>query len=294
METLESLAGRLESLEDLRSIVRTMKSLAAVSIRQYEQAVEALRSYYATVETGLQVVLRDSADAETGPRDHAAATGVIVFGSDHGLCGRFNEELVDYVESRLPEGAGRADTRWLCIGARPAALLEAGGRELDDALETAASATRIGETVERILAWLDTWQREHGVTHVHLFYQLPQSTTRHEPAHRILLPVERGHFPRYDPRHWPGPSRPVYTIERRALLAGLLRQYFFVALFRCCAESLAAEHGSRLAAMQAADSHIGEHIDEVTMIYRRARQEQITTELLDVVSGFEALTGSRT
>ncbi len=292
METLEQLATRLQSLHELQSIVRTMKSLSAVSIRQYEQAVESLRGYARTVETGLQVVLRDVPATEIRPREHGDTLGCIVFGSDHGLCGRFNEELVEHVEEQLPELARGAETRWLCVGARPAALLEADRPGADDVLQAPVSAGRIRTTVDQVLAHVDRWQREAGINRVRLFFQRRESSTQHRPTGQWLLPFDPERVAPFDPRRWPGRSRPTYTIEQRRLLAQLVRQYLFVSLFRACAESLAAENGSRLAAMQAADSNIGEHLEELNMEYRRARQEGITTELLDVVSGFEALTGS--
>ncbi|KAA3624930.1 MAG: F0F1 ATP synthase subunit gamma, partial [Proteobacteria bacterium] len=77
-----------------------------------------------------------------------------------------------------------------------------------------------------------------------------------------------------------------------SLLTALLRQYFFVSISRACAESQASEHASRLNTMQSAQKNLDERIDEVTMQYRRLRQEAITTELLDVVSGFEAATAT--
>jgi F-type H+-transporting ATPase subunit gamma len=78
-------------------------------------------------------------------------------------------------------------------------------------------------------------------------------------------------------------------LDRKTLLSRLLRQYFFVSTFRACAESQASEHASRLDAMQSAEKNQDERLDEVTTLYRRMRQEAITTELLDVVSGFEAV-----
>lgn len=292
VETLEHLATRLESLHELQSIVRTMKSLATVSIRQYEQAVGSLRAYARTVETGLQVVLRDVPATGIRPREHDNALGCIVFGSDHGLCGRFNEELVEDVEGQLPELAGTSGARWLCVGARPAALLESSGHSVDDVLETPASASRIGITVDQVLVHVDHWQREAGIGRVRLFFQRRELSTHHRPTGQWLLPFDPERVARFNPRRWSGRSRPTYPIEQRRLLTQLVHQYLFVSLFRACAESLATENGSRLAAMQAADSNIGEHLEEVNMQYRRARQEGITTELLDVVSGFEALTGS--
>jgi F-type H+-transporting ATPase subunit gamma len=79
-------------------------------------------------------------------------------------------------------------------------------------------------------------------------------------------------------------------MPREALLSRLLRQYLFVSIFRACAESQASEHASRLAAMQAAERNLDTRLEEVTMTFRRARQDVITSELLDVVAGFEAIT----
>jgi len=83
----------------------------------------------------------------------------------------------------------------------------------------------------------------------------------------------------------------MHTMPRASLLAAVVRQYLFVMLFRACAESLAAEHGARLAAMQAAEKALGERLGDLAKDYRRKRQERITAELLDVVGGFEVLTG---
>jgi F-type H+-transporting ATPase subunit gamma len=124
VETLETLAKRIATTEDLQSIVATMKSLSAVSIRQYEQAVEALRDYSRTIELGLQAVLRGSALAEAAPRDVAGRTLGVVFGSDHGLCGRFNQQIVRHARDDLKAGENTAPKpHYLAAGGRAADLL---------------------------------------------------------------------------------------------------------------------------------------------------------------------------
>ena len=82
-------------------------------------------------------------------------------------------------------------------------------------------------------------------------------------------------------------------MDRERRHSHLLHQYLFVSIFRACAESQASEHSSRLAAMQSAQRNLDERLDEVTMTFRRARQNVITSELLDVVAGFEALTSNK-
>lgn len=291
METRDQLHHRLDSLSDLLAIVKTMKALSAASIRQYEEAASAVAGYFDTVEQGLQVVLSGLPDPALGQRHDGPDSGLaaVVFGSDHGLCGRFNEDIVQYALERLRDiGADAPPRRILAVGARVAAALSHAGPEVHETFLVPGAADQIAATVKRILLQLDGWRSGAGVSEVHLFYNRHSGSRRYEPAALALLPVEPARFAYLRDRTWPGRSIPVFTMEREALLSRLVRQYLFVSLFRACAESQASEHQSRLAAMQAAQRNLDERLDEVTMRYRRARQNAITSELLDVVSGFEA------
>lgn len=291
METTEQLQRQLDSLGELRSIVRTMKAMSAVSIRQYETAVHALADYYYTVKQGLYVVLKEmgrNIDAATAGGDHAA----IVFGSDHGLCGRFNEDIAGYTLEQLPQQDVRDQCRLLVIGARAAGQLEDAGRTIEETFFVPGSAARIAATVQQILVKLDEWRGERKVANVHLFYNRTAESGAYKQTHIRLLPVQLQRFRRLDGEHaWPSRRLPTFTMAPARLLDGLLQQYFFVTLFRACAESQAAEHSSRLNAMQSASTNLDERIEEVTAQYRRVRQDTITSELIDVTTGFEALTG---
>ena len=103
MDTLETLRKRIATTEDLQSIVGTMKALSAVSIRQYEEAVAALRDYSRTIELGLQVVLQRNGPAMAARATVPAPVLAIVFGSDHGLCGRFNHEIAHFAQRALAD-----------------------------------------------------------------------------------------------------------------------------------------------------------------------------------------------
>ena len=290
METLERVRRRLDTFDDLGAIVRTMKALAAVSIRQYEQAVHSLTDYYRTVALGLYVVLRDLPLPEDTTRSQPGRLAAVVFGSDHGLCGRFNEDVTDYARGRLAQAGGDAGTvRYVAVGGRVAALLEGAGAAVEEDLFVPASAARITATVRQILLKIDEWQSKADVQRVYLFHNRPGSGGLHQPAEEQLLPVDLRRFCRLDGERWPSRSLPTYTIGRERLLSALLRQYIFVSIFRACAESLAAENASRLAAMQAAERSLDERHEELLGEFRRQRQNAITAELLDVVSGYEAL-----
>lgn len=284
METADRLQRRIEGLRDLQSIVRTMKALAAVSIRQYEEAVRSLDDYYRTVRLGLSAVLQRSEMAAPRGEGRQAA---VVFGSDQGLCGRFNENIVQRVAVDVPLRGDGIESPILAVGARCAAELERNGYMVEEDFMVPGSASRITATVQRILLKMDEWTTSQRVTEVRLFYNCRVDSANYQPAAFRLLPLEPQALGRESPKT-AFKTVPMFTMEPQRLLTLLLRQYLFVSVFRACAESLASEHGSRLAAMQNAESNLEETLEEVSTRFRRVRQENITSELLDVVAGFEA------
>lgn len=292
METLARIRRRLDAFADLSVIVRTMKALAAVNIRQYEEATRSLAGYYRTVELGLHVMLRDGpAPPPAGAGRREGPVGAIVFGSDHGLCGRFNEEMVDYTLERLDEAAGDGRVlRLMAVGSRVASLLEQAGQTVEEDMFVPSSAERITATVRQILLKIEDWQAEAGISRIYLLHNRPVAAGRSRPIGVQLLPVDLKRFHRLEEERWPGRSLPTYSMSRDSLLSNLLRQYFFVSIFRACAESLAAENASRLAAMKAAEKSLGEKHEELRSIFRRRRQDEITGEILDVVTGYEVMT----
>jgi F-type H+-transporting ATPase subunit gamma len=292
MASLEQLADSVASLGDLQVIVRTMKALSAASIRQYEQAAQALTDYYRTVELGLHVVLRDrKMPREPSPRaDRPEA--LVVFGSDHGLCGRFNEDIVEHVDAYL-RASRHTERLLLAVGGRVAARLMEVPLQVQQEFRLPGSAARISATIGRILLTIDEWRTHGGVERVTVFHNGYLSSSRYSPTLRVMLPVDLMHFQRLEQQPWPSRVLPTYSMHPERLFSSLLRQYLFVTLFRACAESQASEQASRLAAMRAAERNLEERADDVGRQYRLARQGQITGELLDVVAGFEALADSR-
>jgi len=290
METLEALQARIDTARDLKSVVRTMKSLAAASIRQYEHAVSSLRRYSETVRLGFQIALRDNprpppADDGDGP------VGAIVIGSDHGLCGRFNEQIVRFAKSSLAEEeapASNGGVLWLALGARVASRLEAEGEHLDANLIQPSTVSKLASTVYSLLLHIDEWQRTRQPRRLLVFHNSRLGSSTAAPRRVQVLPLDSAWLDGLATRRWQGRTRPMFTMDPAALFAALARQHLFVTLYRATAESLASEHASRLVAMQTAEKNIEEHLTETTAAYRRKRQEAITSELLEIVAGFEA------
>jgi len=299
MASPQALQQRIQSLGDLQQIVRTMKALSAVSIRQYERAAETLADAEQCIQLGFQVALRDGLQAlpDRGSGGSGAA-GIIVFGTDHGLCGRFNEVIAEQALGQVSEQASERVSEqapgeqapeamhWLAVGERLLPLLDQQSQL--ESMQVPSSAAGITAVVQQVLLRVDDW-RAQGVGRVELFHNRPSGRSGYAPTRQRLFPFDRERFQRFAERPWPSRQLPQAMMPRPALLRHLLRQHYFFMLFRALAESLAAEHGGRLAAMQAAEKNIDERLEEVTGRFRRVRQEQITSELLDVVSGFEAV-----
>ena len=291
METLETLSSRIETTEEIGSIVRTMKAVSAVSIRQYEQAVLALKDYDRTIELGLQVVLRDQRTEIRRGRKKGGRTAAIVFGSDRGLCGGFNRGVVDLAAKELADNEARALSERpliVAVGARAAARLESVGLPPFDVLFLPGSVAGLTRTAQSILIQADRWREEEEVEWIRLFANRRTMHVLAEPTARTLWPIPTRYLRGLAERPWPTRQLPTFTMAPEKLLSWLIRQHLFVTAYRIGAQSLASEHASRLASMQAAERNIAERLDELSAAYRRTRQDAITSELMDIVAGAEA------
>ena len=296
MQRIESLRRRIQSGEELQSIVRTMKVITAVGIQQFEHAVESLAEYYRTVELGLQVVLSQSYDHTT---PFLAAdddrTGIIVFGSSQGLCGPFDETIVDFVQSHLSQNELNI-TDIDVLGHRAAGYLEHGNLPVNTLHELPGTVAGINETVSRLLVVLERWQTTRNISTVLLFHNKPVVQGRFNPRVQYLLPLDDHWLKRLTERPWPTNNLPQFNMEPGLLFASLLRQYLFVSLYRATAESLAAEYASRLNSMQSAEQKIDTWLQKMETEFRQERHSAITEELLDIMAGFEVVrseTGSK-
>ena len=296
MAELAGLKRKLDTIEDFQSVVRTMKALAAVNIRQYEQAVESLEAYNDAVERGLQAALMGRATG-AGSGLGSSVRGPLVaavFGSDQGMAGQLNEQIADFAENAVkdlePDPKRR---RLLVVGDRARVLLEDRGLPVAEYLTVPTSPAGITPGVQDILMRLEGWSGQLGQSKVYLFFNRHTSGASYKPAQVRLLPLDEEWLARIKARPWPGRSLPLINMDWDALFSGLVRQYLFVSIFRAFAQSLASENASRLAAMQSAERNIEEQRAEVKTSYHQQRQSAITEELLDIVAGFAALTESR-
>jgi len=296
--TLESLRRKIDGAGDLEGVVRSMKALAASSIGQYEKAVQSLDDYYRTVELALVACLHQAgpvslAEGKRPPheRPHEGKIGAVVFGSDQGLVGRFNEVIVEFAVHELKTLPGTITKIW-AVGDRAYALLADTGVVPVDLLSVPTSVNAITSLVGQILIEIEA-ALEHGdVGEVYVFHNHPKFGAVYEPVGKRLLPLDQSWQNKLATMPWPTKNLPEVIEGPTSALQAFVRGYLFVLLFQACAESLASENASRLAAMQRAEKNIEDILEDLNRTFRRVRQESIDEELFDVISGFEALTGN--
>ncbi len=290
-DTTASLQRKISSAADLQSVVRTMKALAASSIGQYEQSVRALADYYRTIELGLSVCLRQSERASTAtvsvPAKAAVTLHAIVFGSDQGLVGQFNDIISDFALKTLADLPGKVHV-W-AVGERVHARLADAGLTMAGKFVVPNSVKAITPLVAQIQIQSETHRAPGDSGQVYVFHNRPQPGSLYAPVSQRLLPLDEIWQQSLTQVPWPTHILPEVLNDLPATLRALIREYLFISLFRACAESLASENASRLSAMQRAEKNIDELMGTLHGSFHRLRQSSIDEELFDVVSGFEAL-----
>jgi F-type H+-transporting ATPase subunit gamma len=287
-----SLRHKIDSAAELQSVVRTMKAMAASSIVQYEKSVVALADYYRAVELGLGVCFRQAGPtASSTPRAERSRVkqiGAVVFGSDQGLVGQFNQVVVDYAVAQLKQFN---NPRIRVVGERAHARLTDAGIQPAGQFTVPNSVQDIAPLVGQLLVTGESHHDQGDIDELHLFYNRPGSAAGYEPSTKRLLPLDDVWRRQLSVQVWPAQNLPEVLGNATATLGALIREYLFISLFRACAESLASENSSRLAAMQRAEKNIDELLAQLRDISHRVRQSGIDEELFDVISGFEALSG---
>jgi F-type H+-transporting ATPase subunit gamma len=293
-DTTESLRRKISSAGDLQSVVRTMKALAASSVGQYEKSVRALADYYRTLELGLGACFREKELAvnlvQRKAPTRAGATSAIVFGSDQGLVGQFNDVVADYAIKTLAALPGKAQV-W-AVGERVHARLADAGLPPVGLFTVPNSVQAITPLVGQIQIESEAHRDKGENAPLWVFHNRPQPGALYEPVSQRLLPLDAQWQQGLANIHWPTANLPEVMGGGTATLRALIREYLFISLFRACAESLASENASRLAAMERADKNINDLLEQLHGTFHELRQSGIDEELFDVISGFEALGGS--
>ncbi|MFZ2725082.1 MAG: F0F1 ATP synthase subunit gamma [Methylococcaceae bacterium] len=289
-DSISGLRHQIDSATDLASVVRTMKTLAASNISHYEQAVTALDDYYRTLQLGLIACFRENQAIKHAEivTDWACtgAVGAVVFGSDQGLVGQFNESLAEFVSSTF--STMPCEKKIWSVGERVQTRLADMNLNSMQLFVVPSAIQAITALIGELLLAIETQLECGEIGSIYLFHNRPQGVL-YQAVSQCLLPLDAVWQTELTAVRWTTNNLPEIIGGRKQTLKACIREYLFVSLFRCCTQSLASENASRLAAMQRAEKNIAEHLEELQRDFHRLRQNAIDAELFDVISGFEAL-----
>jgi F-type H+-transporting ATPase subunit gamma len=296
--------NRIASVSNIQKITRAMEMVAAARLRRAEQRIEALRPYASAIRR----MTREAAAAASGlPRlpilfehDSVNTVGLLLVAGDRGLAGAFNSNIVraGVQAGREHSGQGRRVV-YFASGRRPASSLTFRGLDLEQSFTgftdrpSYADARTIAERL--IAAYVDD-----EVDRVEIFYNAYVSPLNQRVTRETLLPLQQATVLEEGPDE-EGEESESAEPEKRALveyepgpeeiLARLVPDYVEVSIYRALLESTASEHGARMTAMRNASENASSLIEDLTLQMNRARQAEITQEIMEVVAGAEGLAG---
>jgi F-type H+-transporting ATPase subunit gamma len=286
--SLRDIRTRIGSVKSTRQITKAMKMVAAAKLRRAQDAILKTRPYAMLLEQTLSRVASRAAAEETvahpllAPRAQRTAE-VVVVTSDRGLAGGFNSNIARRTQRFLTESSDRFERIELAtVGRKGRDFFRA--RKLDVRKDFTGVNTDLRyEKAEAIAAEYTQRYLAGEVDAVFLAYNEFKSAISQKPVVFQLLPIET------EPAEAAAGIDFKYEPSREALLADLLPRHVAMQVWRALLESAASEHGARMSAMESATKNAEEMIGLLTLQYNRARQAYVTKELMEIVSGAEAL-----
>lgn len=289
-ENLEGMRHKMKGVSKLESVVKTMKILAAANITQYERAVLSLEDYTRTVELGLSVFFNKHVQEdfyESPKKQDNNRTYVVVFGSDQGLVGQFNDVLLAFTLKFLSGITGERCI-W-AMGERISSRLEDAGIKVIDTFEVPNSVNAITSLVGQILLACEAFENDEVISTLYLVHNRLLSGMNYEPVLQKILPMDQQWQESLAHLKWPSRNLPEVLGSKITTLESLLRETIFIDLFKACAHSLASENASRLSSMQRAEKNIEDMADNLEHTLRLLRQKSIDEEMFDVIAGSEGM-----
>lgn len=288
-DTLINLQRRKQSAGDLASVVRTMKAMATSNITQYEKAVHSLQDYYRTISLGIHACFKKEGISLVSKKNNESKSlaVIVIFGSDQGLAGRFNEAISLYAQKIIREIPGEQEI-W-AVGERVYLLLLDAGLSPTRCFSVPSSVSAITPLVNELLIKSEEYREKNHFYSFHIFHNAPSQVPNYLQEGQQLFPPNKKWENEITNMEWHSQNVPQVIGGTESTLRILIREYLFVSLYKAIAESLASENASRLEAMERAEKNIDEMLDELKRGYNRLRQSTIDEELFDVIAGFEAL-----
>ncbi|HEX8512094.1 MAG TPA: F0F1 ATP synthase subunit gamma [Allosphingosinicella sp.] len=292
MASLKALKGRIASVKSTQKITKAMKMVAAAKLRRAQQAAEAGRPYAERMENVMASLASKVTISAQSPK-LLAGTGrdqthlLVVATSDRGLAGAFNSNIVRAARKKADDLTREGKTvLFYLVGRKGRAVIQRlYPKQIIHQHDTSAMKFASFADAQAIAEDLVGRYQTDGIDVVHLFYARFQSALVQEPVGQQIIPVT---LPAGTATS--GTSAAIeYEPDEEEILASLLPRNVAVQIFRALLENAASEQGSRMTAMDNATRNAGDMINRLSIAYNRQRQAAITTELVEIISGAEAL-----
>ncbi len=288
METLDDLKKTLQTSESIKQVVSTMKSLSSANIKKYEKTVKILYAYRSNIELGLQAIMLyndniNISDLEYLKNSSEDKNLAIVFGSNQGLCGRFNDKIVNFVMEDLKNNL---QTRIITVGERLDMLMSNKKVDIIKSISLPSSIENISNTIYEILQIIDEEIISNRSNKVFLYYTTNDETANGTLTKDRLIPIDKKLLQKVKNKVWITNNIPYWQIDTKTLISDLLKQYIFLSLNSVLINSITSEQKNRLITLQSAEKNINELVKNKRLEYNQKRQTIITSELLDVITGY--------
>ncbi len=302
MQTLEGLKRRIKTTTSLKDIVSSMKTLSMVSVGQYEKSTKALKQYSESIELSLLALIRGRSIPPTIQQKLKEKIVVIILGSDQGLVGKFNKSIANFAIDYLKQNnIDIKDVDFIIGGRSLSSKILSLGFDINTLFTMPSSVKAMVTIAKKIVLklWDIQSKQQNGEKDfsfsnrqlkVYVFYNSKNEKSTVSQNMKQLLPIDANFLKNLNQRKWPTKNIPVYAPKsRRTLFSLFMQQLLFANIYKAIAQSLAAEHFTRMISMQNAEKNIDEHLEKMNLEYQQRRQTEITNELLDIVVGAEVL-----
>lgn len=279
MTRLSEIQARIGSMGELRNIVGAMRSLAGMRLQEAQHALPGIRRYAEAMATALASTLLLMPQPTLATHTHLGRRALILYAAEHGFVGGFNERLLVAAEPTL----GGQDALFV-LGSRGAALALERGRQISWTSPMATRLVGAPETIRRLSAELYARIARGEISRVEAMFSRYRQGGAATVERILLLPLDLDALAQKQPR-----QPPLHNLDPIPLHEKLMGEYVFALLTEAAVESIASENAARFAAMESAHDNISKKLDKLREDEREARQSEITTELLDLIIGAEAL-----
>lgn len=283
MTRVAEIEAHIASMVELREIVGAMRSLATMRVQRTQQMLPGIRGYAEAMARGIGAALLLMPEPTARRATERGRRSLVLFTSEHGFVSGFNERLLDAATAALD----RRD-RLFILGTRGLVAAEERGLATAWTYPMATRPEAVAETSRRLTAQLYRGIAAGDITRVEVMFARQGQSREMAIERRRIFPVDLAGF---------APARlrlpPLHNIPAERLLEKLIADYVFSLLTEAAVESLASENAARFSAMQSAHDNITDRLEGLRREASQARQDQITTELLDLVTGAEAQTSWR-